>query len=530
MYGKEEGAVLVMRAILPKDPEREFYLPVKDISAGDKFREHLGKHDVTPVSYNPTMVQRMVDYTLKWNEYLKNIQSADIMQTQMGWTENRTSYVVGHREVTQEGEIKRTAAALAIKKFAKTMNPKGTLELWQKSANALNQKGMEHIAFGLLCGFGSPLMEFTNTPGVSVCFVGEAGSGKSGTLYSGLSIWGDPQLIAPQEKGATANALVQRYVTLKNILMGVDEVQNIAPETLSNFIFMVSTGKGKARMYSSHNAEREIESQAKLICMMNSNADLYGVLKMGKANPEGEVRRFIQFLFRKPPQFEKNPDLAPQIIQPFNENFGHAGPLFIKAIYEYGFDYVVECLEKWGKRFDASYGKHTRYSYYRNLVAVSFAAGEIANRCGLINLDLDQIYKVILDDMIWDRDKLGSHNVDYKEILNSFFNENIGLFLKMDGTNLIEAPIYFKEFIGRKEIDTGIVYVHRDALRRYLLDPKRKINVSQFEHHLREAGVLIHDNKKKRLGAHWKTGSDTGPVNCYWFKMDIADVTTAPNE
>ena len=527
MYGKEEGAVLVMRAVLPRDPEREFELPIKHLGASDKFREILASQDVTPSAYTPTMVNRMMDYTLKWNDYLKSIQSAEIMQMQMGWTENNASFVAGFREVTYTGEVRRTASSLAVKQIAKMLNPVGTLEAWKESANALNAPGMEHLALGLLSGFGSPLMQFTNTPGVSICFQGSAGDGKSGALFSGLSVWGDPQQIAPQEKGATVNALVQRYVNLKNILMGLDEVQNIAPEALSNFIFAISTGKGKIRLQSSRNAERDIESQARLLCVMTSNADLHSVLKMNKSNPEGEVRRFIQFLFRKPPQFIHDPDLAPKIIEPFNKNYGHAGVEFIKALYEFGGEkYARDRIEDWGNRFSESYGKHTRYSHYKSAIAVHFAAGEIAMRANLINFDLNRIYKVVVDDMIYDRDMLGSQAVDYAEVLNTFYNDNIGLFLTMDGTNVIEAPIYFKEFIGRKEIDTRIVYVHRVALQRYLMDNRRKINVSQFEHHLRESGIMLHSKKKKRLGAHWSTGSNIGNVDCYWFKMDVKDVTT----
>lgn len=529
MYGKEEGAILLMRAILPKDPEREFELPVKYIGAADRFREFLASQDITPTSYTPAMVNRMIDYTLRWNDYLKSIQTAEIMQTQMGWTENRASFVVGFREVTYTGEIRRAATSVAIKKIAKMLAPTGTMEAWQKSANALDQPGMEHLALGLLCGFGSPLMDLTNTPGVTVCFTGAAADGKSGALYAGLSVWGNPQLIAPNDKGATAAALVQRYVNLKNILMGVDEVHNILPDTLSNFIFSISQGVGKLRLHSSHNAERDMEAQARLICVMTSNSDLHNLLKMGKANPEGEVRRFIQFLFRKPPQFVSHPELAPEIIEPFNKNYGHAGAEYMKAIYTYGLDYAQERLEYWKSQFDKTYGKHTRYSHYKNFIACLFAGGEIAVKAGIFQMDLNRVYRVAMDDMIHDRDKLGNQDVDYVEIFNSFLNENIGKFLKMNGETVIEEPIYFKEFIGRKELHTGLIFVHRTTFHRWLSDPVRNINISQFDNDLMAKGILITPNKKKRLGAFWKHG-DVGTVNCYWFKMDIKDVTKPDSE
>jgi hypothetical protein len=525
LYGKAEGAVLTMRAVLPRDEEREFDLPVKHIAATDKFREILSMQDILPASPSQTYVTRMADYMIKWNEYLKNAQTAELMQTQMGWTENHESFILGHQEVTFQGKVKRAAAATSIRAIAKMLDPVGSYALWKKSANALNQPGLEQLMFGLMCGFGSPLMEFTRplTPGVSVCYTGESGGGKSGTLYSGLSIWGDPQQIGPNHRNATANALIGRYLNLKNIFMGLDEVHNIEGKELSQFLFAVSTGKPKIRMQSSINAERELERPARLICMMNSNTDLNMVLRMNKADPEGESSRFIQFLFRKPEMFDLEPHRAPEIINPFNENYAHAGVEYIQNVYKTGIDAVRDRMDYWGKKFDVTYNAGTKDRFYRSLITTSFTGAEIAYKAGIVDIDLPRMYKCVMDDLIDERDKTRSHAMNYEEVLNTFLNENIGRFLKMDGNRVVDMPSSLREFVGRKEIDTRLVYVHRDTFRKWMAHESRKINVSKCENHLREAGVLV-DVTRKRLGAGWSTASDIGSVNCLVFKMDIEDV------
>jgi len=516
-----EGEVISVKAILPRDPCREFDLPLSAVASLDRFKEMMSKNGVVPADVkNNNLYYRMADYFSRWSEYMMTIQRADIMRMQMGWTDPRDSFVIGHREIHPDGTEHRAAASSGVKVIAKMLDPAGTYEAWQESANALNQPSLELIAFGMLCGFGSPLMTFTNTPGVTVCYTGQTGIGKSAALYAGLSVFGQPRGLSTQQNGATGNGLVGRYLNLKNILFGIDEVHTFKPEEVSAILFSISTGKPKIRMQASTNAERPVEANAALISLWNSNSDVLDMMQANKKNPEGEVSRVVQFMMQKPELFIKQPELGKQIVEPFNQNYGHAGPRFVKELFRVGFAYIEARMEYWGKRFDASFGTDTSYRFYRSLISATFTSGEIANQAGIIHYDLDRIYKIVVSEMLAYRDKTNNNHADYPEILNEFLTANNNLFLKMDGNTVKDEP-YNKVIIGRKELDRQLTFVSKTALKKFFAE--KKINSSQFEHDMRERGVLIR-SEKKRLGSGWALGSDIGSVNVYVFKMDVAEL------
>lgn len=525
MYSPEgEGEVLSVRAIMPRDPEREFDLPLNSVTSLDRFKDLMSKKGLVPPDVkNNNLFARMADYMSKWAEHLMTVKRADVMRMQMGWSDKKDVFVIGHKEVHEDGTVHRSASSTSVKTVAKLLEPAGSYDEWKKSANALNQESLELIAFGLLCGFGSPLMSFTSTPGVSVCYTGQTGIGKSSALYAGVSIFGQPRGLTTQQDGATQNGRVGRYLNLKNIILGIDEVHKIKPEEISSLLFSISTGKPKIRMQASTNSERPVEASASLISLWNSNGDVLGIMQADKNNPEGEVSRIVQFMMKKPKLFIDRPELGQEIVDPFNDNYGHAGVEFIKALYKLGFAHVNTRLDYWAKRFDESYGLNTAYRFYRNLISAAFTGGEIAVGAGIVNLDLDRIYKVVLAEMLMYRDKTNNNQSDYPELLNEFLLSNNHMFLKMDGDSVKDSPLN-KVIIGRKEIDTQLIFVSKTALKKFLID--RKVNSSQFEHDLRERKILLRSDKK-RLGAGWSGGSDIGALNVYVFKMDVAELKDA---
>ena len=519
-----EGEVLSIRAIMPLDPEREFDMPLSHVASIDRFKELFSKNGlIPPDTQKPILFYKMVDYMTKWAEYMMTIRKADIMRMQMGWTETHDAFIAGFREIHPDGTQHRAAASSTVKVVAKMLEPHGSYEVWQKSANALNTPSLELIAFGLLCGLGSPLMTFTNTPGVTVCYSGETGAGKSSALYAGLSVFGQPRGTSTQQNGATSNGFIGRYLNLKNILLGIDEVHTFKPEDISALLFSISTGKPKIRMQASTNAERPVEANASLISLWNSNGDILDLIQANKKNPEGEVSRIVQFMVRKPQTFIDHPEFAKETIEPFNHNYGYAGVEFIKHVYKVGIPHVKERMEYWGKRFDQSYGSDTAYRFYRSLISSAFTSGELSNEAGIINYDLDRIYKVVIAEMLSYRDKTNNNNADYTELLNEFLNAYNNLFLKMEGDVVKDEPMN-KIIIGRKETDKQLTYISKTSLKKFLAE--KKVNSSLFEHELRERGVLVR-SEKKRLGAGWAKGSDIGPVNVYVFKMDVAELKNA---
>ena len=84
---------------------------------------------------------------------------------------------------------------------------------------------------------------------------GEKGSGKTGALQAGLSVFGDPikQKITTQD-GATSNGIYQRATTLRNLLVGIDETSNFKPQVISDAVFKLPMNEQpKIRLQTSYN-------------------------------------------------------------------------------------------------------------------------------------------------------------------------------------------------------------------------------------------------------------------------------------
>jgi hypothetical protein len=519
MYSPTDGEVMLLRYIMPKDPTKEFLFPMKYAYAYDKMKEILSSNSI---NFPPEMAKFVSEYLRKWNEFLQNIKSAEIIRMQMGWTENHEAFITGTLEIQRDGEERTAATSPLVKNVSKLFRPTGTLEKWQESANALNTPSLELHALGLLAGFGSPLMRMTSTPGAVICFMSpETGVGKTGSMYAGLSVFCDPYYISLADGSATDNALTGRYLALKNLLFGLDEVSNIDSEILSRLIHRISQGRAKARMQSSVNAEREIEMGASLISVMTTNQSLYDKLKQVKKSPDGEIARTIEFRLEMPQAFIDDPKLSKRIVDPFRFNYGHAGPMFIRHIYTKGETEVRLLIDKWVERFREDYGMSAAYRFYENVIACCFAGGQLAVEAGIINIDIERVYKVVIKTMVDIKKQVFTLNeTDYKGLVADFFNKYHTGFLIFNDARVISEPR--TAIVGRIEVHTGLQYVSKTEFQKYLAQPGLQISAVAAEKAWTKQGILK-EVRRQRLTTGWKQGTHQSAVSCYVFNTDLPD-------
>lgn len=516
MYSQADGACLWMRHVMPKDPEREFLLPLKNLVSLDDMKRKLAESDIL---FPQKSAQHVYDYLRKWSTYLQNKETAEIMRMQMGWTEDGRAFVAGLTEITETQGERTAAASPLIRNISKLVKPTGSYDVWKTSAAALNEPGFEMHAFGLLCGFGSPLMHLTSTAGASICFTSaDSGVAKTGAMYAGLSVFCDPKEISVLEGNATNNAFIGRFLGLKNIMFGIDEASNVDKQELSNLIHRISQGKAKLRMQSSVNAERELEMTASLIGFFTSNQSLYDKLIALKASPDGEMARLIEFHMKKPPQLAKNSDLGIEIFDKFRFNYGHAGPEFIKYYYGKGEAYARTKVAKWTKRFTLEFGADSAYRFYMNLVGAIFSAGELANEAGILEYDLDRIYNKVISEIIQIRDRTVKLNdTDYKALVSQFYDKHHSGFLIMNEDRVVVEPR--SALVGRIVIEDRFIYISCTEFKKYLAE--LQVSAREFERAVEQEGILI-GKEKSRLTTGWRSNiGNPSPIAVYKFRTEI---------
>jgi len=521
MFSKHDGECLLMRLELPRDPVREILVPMKHVYAQDQFKALMSSNGVFA---SAEKLPHLMNYVIKWGQYMQLTDKAEMMRMQMGWTEDMAdpnwgnrSFVIGKKEVTHTGQIIEAPASPFVRGIAKFLVPHGTYERWRESTDYLNNPGFEMHAFTMLCGMASPFMSYTSTAGVTVCLLGKSGSAKTGAMYAGLSIWGHPKELSVFE--ATDNGMTGRYLGLHNIPLGVDEISNKDAKVLSQLVHKISHGKAKIRMQGSVNAEREHEMSASLVGIMTTNQSAYSKFEGIKANPDGEAARLIEFLIHKPELLQHNGTLGKHIFNAYNYNYGHAGPMLIQEAFRLGDNYIHDNIAMWDERFVKDFGDDTTYRFYQNLMSASCMSGTMAHNANIINLDISRVYHETVREMITIRDKVVKVNrTDYPSILGDYVNKNLGNILVLKDGKIAMEPR--GQIVGRIVSEENLMQISKTDFKKYLAE--RQISSREFEFEMREKKLLI-DDKKGRLTTGWKSAVHVDPAYLYWFRTELPE-------
>jgi hypothetical protein len=513
MYSPYDGECFVIRLILPNDSPREFLLPMKQVYAQEEFKKIMSSNGVF---FNPNYVKLLAEYIVKWGQYLVNTGRAEVMRRQMGWTDDNETFVIGGMEVNKDtGATGRSAPTSPLaSNVAKALKEKGSLELWKEGVNKLNQPSLEMHAFAVMASFGSPLMEFRDTNGVSISYQGKSGVGKSGALYAALSIWGDPKKMSVFE--ATDNAMNDRIVTSKNIFAGIDEAGDKDGKVVAAYIHKISQGNAKLRLNGNTMAERIQELRASLIAMLTTNHSLLNKVKAIKGSPYGEAARLVEFYIHKPQAFIEDPAKGPEIFGTFNRNYGLAGPIYAYELINRGEAELRTLTDKWIARFREDFGHLVEYRYYEDLIGCSFGGAEIACQIGLIDFDIERIYRKVISEIINIRDGvIRINDVDFESILGEFINANIGGTLSILNDKVISQPSPNKHLYVRADFDEEKVYISTTAFDKYLAE--NNISEKEFVFAMKNKGIFL-ERKRHRLATGWRGAASEYNVRAYVFK------------
>ena len=513
LFSPHDGECLVMRLALPHDKDREFLLPLKDVTSLDRLKAILASNSVT---FEPASGPRLASYLMKWASYLVQTKRADIMRVQQGWTEDHESFVLGTNEIFAN-EIRHCPPSPMAKNIVRHIKPSGDLQTWLRCARMLNDPGYEHHAFTLLCGFATPLMEFTNVNGVVLSLYGDSGAGKTAALYAAMSIWGNPESLTVND--ATPNALTQRMITSKNITFGLDEQTNLDGKVASDVTYKTSAGRPKIRLMSSANQERESEFITRLITIMTTNNSLIDIISTYKANTTAEEMRILEPRVVKPsvPGYELTLERGLEMFEPYKTHYGHAGTPFVQELLRIGKPELLRRIKIELMQISDKYSDNGEYRFLANLLAVVQVAGRVLREMDWIEFDMDRIMNVMgvkFHQII--ASKRRSDSDTREDVLGDFINKNVqNILVLRDGKATVtpRGPLYI-----RAEVDTGVIYISTSALKQYLHEIK--LGIKDFESRMTNAG-LLKSKVRKQMASGWNEAIGATNVQAYMITTDI---------
>jgi len=515
VVGGPDGEMLVMRQLKPRDEPLEFPLPMKHIASLAELTRVMGI--AGEIIENPGHAKLVLAYLKKWTIYLQEKEAAEIMRMQMGWSEKCDAFIVGNIEIRPDGSERAAATSVAIHGISKLFRREGSYEEWQSGIKVFNEPGFEIHAFaGPLAGLGASLMRYTASPGGTIGLVSAGtGHGKSATLYAALGIWGHPKRQSIVEgTGSTQMGLMQRYLSLKNMPLGLDETGNIDSKALSYMIHQISQGSGKIRLQHSIDAERELQLPAATLSILTGNRDYHEILLELKDKPTGEMARLIQLNLPRPKLWEDS-EVGRRDMGILMANYGWAGPEFIKQVFKVGDKKIQKLLDYYMDKFSKSFSKSIAYRFYGDILTACLAAGELANEAKIFEFDLDRIFNGVILEMIRIRDKVVKlETFDYPPLIGEYYLRNIDKFLiiNTEEQRVVQEPR--NELIGRIETDKGIFYLS-SAFKKFL--SSKQVSEDEFFTAMEKDG-MCRGIKKMRLGTGWKSGTGSSPaVNCIEF-------------
>lgn len=345
------------------------------------------------------------------------------MLPSFGWLGDYTGFVWSDKIIKPNSNFERVIASNnTMRKLGNEYQSKGTLDGWKEAMEYFNIEGIEHLAFGVLLGFGTPLYSLTKLQGVCVNFYSEnTGSGKSTSCWAAQSIYGNP-LGLTMDKDSSNAGIFARLGTIRNLPALMDEVSDSEGQRISALLYSIATGKERDR--SDINGDLRDTRTWSLVFMTTSNKALHEKLDEVNSSSAGQKARLIEVLSDSNKIIDEHGKTINTLI---GENYGQAAlPYLSMLVTAYSTGELQELLSKAPQRFEEKFGFkfNPNERFIAGAVMVAWVGGLLAKRCGLIDWDLDRIISKAVDIVKLNRVKIQEAVPVIENIIGEFLTES----------------------------------------------------------------------------------------------------------
>lgn len=499
-----------VRHFLPHEGWGEFSFRSALVASQREFTTALMDNSIKPEN-----AKFMAAYMTSYLQELQSKTKIRKLYGSMGWKEE--GFLLGRKLYTKEGVQAAGVSTKVSHEMVDSITTGGTLEAWQAGIGLLDQPGLEAHLFSVLVGFGAPLFAITGYDGAMLSMLGDTNSGKTLSSKAMLSIYGKYKGLRIGKKD-TLNAKIEKMAMLGNMPVYIDELTNIESDELSQFIYQVSEGRGRARLRSDSTMREAAEWQT--LGITSSNASLASKLSIGKDNAEAEMVRLLEYRVEKLPWFERQMTTVHEAV---TENYGHAGEAYVKWLVASERATLKDEIGKVVKAIMATVSFEGKERYWINTIAVVLYGAVAAQAIGVLGFkDFPATYARLFH---WacalirtSRGGVAEARVDNMTALSQFLDVAMAGRLVVNEVKLgtesaitiVKPPI--GALVMRYEQHTGAIYIDRKALKKYLIE--RQIDYTPMKRALLNNGVLVSADKRKVLGAG--TTFAGGQVDCWW--------------
>lgn len=273
----------------------------------------------------------------------------------------------------------------------------GTLNEWRAGVGALAH-GHGRLVLAVATALAGPLLELTGSEGGGLNLYGPSSKGKTTTLRAAASVWGrgsaDPGFIRSWR--ATANALEATAATVSDTLLCLDEIGVAEGRDAAMAVYQLAAGVGKGRSAR----DGSIRAPMTWRVLTLSTGELPMAAKVAEDRQRrayaGQAVRLLDIpadagrgfgVFDGPGPDGSPAQLAEALQKAATSAYGHAGPAFVRALLDLGFEEARQFVADFVQRFVAEHvssdvdGQVRRAASRLGIIA---AAGELAISFGIV--------------------------------------------------------------------------------------------------------------------------------------------------
>ncbi len=252
----------------------------------------------------------------------------------VGWTgDAHDAFVLGNGRVI--GNALVTTDSVPVDMKAAT-NTQGTLDAW-KNEVAARCVGNPLMMLAVSHAFSGPLLSILGQTGGGFHLRGKSSRGKSTIQYVASSVWGAPSLL--QSWNGTLSGLEGVAAACNDTLLNLEELHNADPRTVGETVYMLGNGKGRSRAKANGKLQSAQQWRVPILSsgevtleehMKTADRKMFAGQAVRLINLEADCR--VHGAFDDLHGADCGSAFVERLDQAILENFGHAGPLFVKVV------------------------------------------------------------------------------------------------------------------------------------------------------------------------------------------------------
>jgi len=460
-------------AIRPEGPI-DVMLQQKSIVSKDETLKTLASQNII-AAFGQGNDKNLFEYVRAAVEYASTNKRPVKVPASYGWQEDGinndgslkySSFVYNSRIYYPDGKIVFVPMP-GLANINNACKPTGSFEVWKKAVDMLVAREFSDILTMGLIGPASLLMEFQTGINGMTYHMGssESGTGKSLAQMLACSFFGSPNLYKLSQSTSPV-AIQQRAGILRNFSIITDEVTTKSRndfEWLPAHLMDKSQGKGKDRMESGSNKERENTTVWKSIDLFSSNTHATDYLAgTRKHSSQAELLRILEMKMTVKIQLN---DSEIDLVKSLSNNYGVAGDKLIRWMVT-NIDTVKKVLEDTTlalkKEFNGT--PDERFWTAGNGCIVTMAILLSKKYANIVDIPvrpvIESLRKVVEDS----RKLIRGSKRSAEDILNSYTRDNYGKFVvvkvvnglkeaMLGGGGTIDQSITRSQVTGRVEHD-----------------------------------------------------------------------------